>query len=40
MKDMTLEELKAEEKKAVDNQDFELAASIKSLIDEKKNGNN
>lgn len=40
MKDMTVEELKAEEKKAVDNQDFELAAAIKSLIDEKKSGKN
>jgi len=34
--DMSVEELKVEEKKAVDKQDFELAAAIVNLIEEKK----
>jgi hypothetical protein len=38
LNDLTIDELKLEEKKAVDNQDFELAAAIISLIEEKKKG--
>lgn len=36
LKDMSIEELHIEEKKAVAAQDFELAASIVNLIEEKK----
>jgi hypothetical protein len=35
--DMTLAELESEEKKAVDGQQFELAAAIRDLMNEKKN---
>jgi hypothetical protein len=35
LEDMTIEELKAEEKKAVENQEFELAACIVNLIQER-----
>lgn len=38
LEQMSIEELKIEEKKAVDNQNFELAAAIVSLIEEKKKG--
>lgn len=37
LKDMTVEQLQQEEIKAVDKQDFELAASIRDLINEKTN---
>lgn len=36
LEDMSIDELKNEEKKAVDSQDFETAAAILSLIEEKK----
>lgn len=36
LEDMSIEELRKEEKKAVDSQDFETAAAIVSLIEEKK----
>lgn len=38
IQEMTIEELQAEEKKAVSVQDFELAAAIKNLLDEKQKG--
>lgn len=34
--DMTLDELQSEEKKAVDGQQFELAAALRDLIEERK----
>lgn len=37
IQDMTLEELQAEEIKAVGSQNFELAAAIRDLMNEKKN---
>jgi hypothetical protein len=37
LKDMTIEQLQKEELKAVEKQDFELAASIRDLISEKEN---
>ena len=39
LEDMTIEELKEEEKKAVDKQNFELAAAIINIIEEKKKKN-
>ena len=37
LENMSIEELKIEEKKAVESQNFELAASIVSLIKEREN---
>lgn len=39
-KDMTIPELQAEEKKAVDSQNFEVAAAIRDLMNEKNNNKN
>lgn len=39
MDQMSVDELKTEEKKAVDSQDFERAATIRELIEAKKNKN-
>jgi hypothetical protein len=36
--EMTVSELEAEEKKAIETQDFELAAAVRDLIKEKKKG--
>lgn len=40
LEDMTIEELRVEEKKAVDNQNFELAANIVAMIESKEKKNN
>jgi hypothetical protein len=37
IQDMTIQELKDEEKKAVESQNFELAAAIRDLMNEKNN---
>ena len=40
LEQMTIEQLQAEERKAVENQEFELAAAIVSLIQDKKKAGN